>query len=262
MSYEEGRMFMISRKRPLILVSNDDGVHAEGLVTLTRSLKKMGRVVVVAPDQQRSAASHSITLHRPLRINQIGKDIYAIDGTPTDCIVLAVREILNAAPDLIVSGINHGPNLGDDVHYSGTVSAAFEGGMLGIPSIAISLVSNGKRDFKPAANFAVKIARKVLHEGLPPGVILNINVPNVNSHNIKGYLFTFQGKRRYRGVIEEKLDPRGKKYYWIGGSPKANYEDIKGSDCSAIMHGRISITPLRVDLTDRTVLEWIKDWKL
>lgn len=249
------------RGKPIILVSNDDGVRAKGLVYLSRSLKSLGRVVVVAPDQQRSAASHSITLHRPLRVNRISEDVYETDGTPTDCIVLGVHEILRNRPDIIVSGINHGANLGDDIHYSGTVSAAFEGGLLGVPSVAISVAANGASHFDGAAAFAVKIAKKILKEGLPKGIILNINVPDIPQEKIRGYEFTNQGRLGYGDVIVEKLDPRGRKYYWIGGD-EARFEDIEGSDCNAIRGQKISVTPLRVNLTDFGALEELKEWKL
>lgn len=246
---------------PIILVSNDDGVHAEGIRCLARALKVLGRVVVVAPDQPRNAASHSITLHRPLRVESLSSDVFAIDGTPTDCMTLGIHEILKRRPDLIVSGINHGGNLGDDVHYSGTVSAAYEGGILGIPSIAVSLVTSGGRDFRFAARFATRIARKVLREGLPRGVILNVNIPDLPKGRIKGYAFTRQGKKNYGEVIVEKIDPRGKKYYWIGGKDPV-FENIRKSDCNAIKQGFISITPLRVDITDHRALKMFESWKL
>lgn len=251
------------RAKPLILVSNDDGVHAEGLRALGRKLKALGRVVVVAPDQQRSAASHSITLHRPLRIRKLSRDIFAIDGTPTDCINLGINEILKERPDLIVSGINSGPNLGDDIHYSGTVSAAMEGGILGVPSIAISMVA-GARDvviYKPASEFCVKLARKVLKDGLPKGVILNVNVPSVPASNLRGYAFTKQGKRNYGDIIVEKIDPRGKRYFWIGGDEEG-FDDIRGSDCNVVAEGKISITPIRVNLTDSAALKRLKGWRI
>ncbi len=246
------------RSRPLILVSNDDGVGAKGLASLVASLRGLGRVVVVAPDQERSAASHSITLHRPLRVDEVAPDTYAVDGTPTDCIMLAIHEIIKERPSLVVSGINHGANLGDDIHYSGTVSGAFEGGIMGIPSMAVSLVGDGEGGFAGAAEVAAEVARRVLEEGLPPGVILNVNVPE---GEIKGIVLTAQGKRNYGGVIVEKVDPRGRKYYWIGGD-ETGFEDIPGSDCNAVRDGYVSITPLRVNLTDTSSLRKLEEWKL
>ena len=247
--------------RPLILVSNDDGYKAKGLHVLLPRLKKLGRVVAVVPQQEQSAASHSITLHRPLRVEKVGSDLYCVDGTPTDCIMLGIHEILRARPDLIVSGINHGANLGDDVHYSGTVSAAIEGGVLGIPSIAVSLVTDGKGEFVVAADFAVRLARNVLNYGLAKGVILNVNVPDLSARDIAGYEFTKLGKRDYGDIIVEKVDPRGKKYYWIGGNHQI-FKDIANSDCNAVRAGKISITPLRVNLTARDTLKKMIHWKL
>ena len=249
------------KRRPLILVSNDDGIRARGLLVLMRRLKELGRVVAVVPQQQQSASSHSITLHRPLRMEKLGRDVYGVDGTPTDCIMLGIHEILHTRPNLIVSGINHGANLGDDVHYSGTVSAAVEGGVLGIPSIAVSLVTDGRGEFAAAADFAVRLARKVLNYGLTKGVILNVNVPDLPARSIAGYEFTRLGKRDYGNIIVEKVDPRGKKYYWIGGDHH-NFEDIINSDCNAVRAGKISITPLRVNLTARDTLKKMIHWKL
>ena len=247
----------------LLLVSNDDGIYAEGIRVLAETLKKIGRVIVVAPDREKSAASHSLTLHRPLRIANIKKNFYAVSGTPTDCINLGINEILDRKrPDLVVSGINHGGNLGDDVHYSGTVSAALEGAMMGIPSIAVSLVARDDRlHFRPAANFAAKLAKMVVKHRLPPGIVLNVNVPNFPQTSLKGYAFCKLGKRNYSNIIEEKLDPRKKKYYWIGGD-EVGYENIPGSDCNAILERKISITPLKVDMTDYPFLEKIRTWKI
>jgi 5'-nucleotidase len=250
-----------ARNKPLILVSNDDGVDADGLKALAGTLKKLGRVVVVAPDRERSAASHALTLHSPLRIKKLGPDLYAVDGTPTDCINLGINGLLKQHPDLIVSGINHGGNLGDDIHYSGTVSAAMEGGIMGVPSISISVVGRKNVDFKLAARFAARLAQKVIRSPLPKGVILNVNVPNLPAKKIKGYVFTRQGKRNYGNIIVEKKDPRGQKYFWIAGD-EASSEDIPNSDCNAIAAGKISITPLRVDATDYDTFQLTRKWKI
>lgn len=247
--------------RPLILVSNDDGVYSEGIRTLAKKLKALGRVVVVAPEVERSAASHSVTLHRPLRIRKVSSLVFAVDGTPTDCINLGINEIIREVPDLIVSGINKGPNLGDDVHYSGTVSAAIEGGILGISAIAVSVVGRGRVRFLPAASFVLRLSRTVLKRGLPRGVILNVNVPNLPASKIHGYSFTKQGKRNYGDIIVEKIDPRGNKYYWIGGD-EAGFDDIPGSDCNVVAEGKISITPLKVNLTDTSSLRRLEVWRL
>jgi 5'-nucleotidase len=248
-------------KTPLILVSNDDGVDARGIRTLARAMKELGRVVVVAPDGQRSAAAHSITLHRPLRVTKISKDVYSTDGTPTDCVMLAVHEILKERPDLVVSGINHGPNLGDDVHYSGTVAAAHEAGIVGIPAIAFSLMMDSGRNFAAAGEFAKVIAKKVLRQGLPRDVILNVNVPDLPAEKIKGVEFVKQGKRDWGDIVVEKVDPRGRKYYWIGGD-EDSFEDIYDSDCNAVLGGKISVTPLRVNITDKNALKELQKWRL
>lgn len=248
-------------RRPLILVTNDDGVYSDGLKVLAKRLSQIGRVIVVAPSQERSATSHSLTLHRPLRIIKVSKDVYAVDGTPTDCVNLGVNEILPRVPDMIASGINRGGNLGDDVHYSGTVSAAVEGAIMGIPSIAFSTVARDNFKFRAAGNFAVRICKKVFRQGLPKGIVLNINVPNLPEKKIRGHVFTKQGKRDYGDIIEEKVDPRGRKYYWIGGDD-VGFEDIPGSDCNAIHANRISITPIQVNLTDHALLARLQNWKL
>lgn len=250
-----------STKRPLILVTNDDGVYSDGIKILAKRLKQIGHVIVVAPSQERSATSHSLTLHRPLRIFKVSKDVYAIDGTPTDCVNMAVNEILPRRPDLIASGINRGGNLGDDVHYSGTVSAAVEGAIMGLPAIAFSCVARDNHKYQAASNVAVKICKKVLKEGLPKGIVLNVNVPNLPQSKIKGLVITKQGKRNYGDIIEEKVDPRGRKYYWVGGD-EVGFDDIPGSDCNAIHECKISITPIQVNWTDFAMLSRMKNWKL
>lgn len=250
-----------AKKSHLILVSNDDGFYSDGIKILAKRLGVLGTVVTVAPDQERSAASHSLTLHRPLRVKKIKPDVYAVDGTPTDCITLGVKELLPRVPDLIVSGINKGANLGDDVHYSGTVSAAVEGGIMGIPSIAVSLMARDDFHFETAAHFAVRLAKRVLKEGLSPGVILNVNVPNVALKQIKGYQYTKQGKRNYGDIIAERLDPRGRKYYWIGGD-EHGFENIQESDCNAVLANYVSITPIRVNLTEHEYLDKLRQWKI
>lgn len=241
--------------RPVLLLSNDDGILAEGLVILARHLRAIGRVVVVAPDRQQSASSHSLTLHRPLRIFQKGPNCYAVDGTPTDCITLGVNAILKKKPDLVVSGINGGFNLGDDVHYSGTVSAALEGALMGIPSVAVSLglMADEKGHYDHAARFTCRVLKLLLKRSIPAGALLNINVPNRPPSEIKGYAWTRLGRRDYGQVLFEKLDPQGKKYYWVSGTKKS-FQDIPGSDGNAILERKISMTPLQVDLTHHPLL--------
>jgi 5'-nucleotidase len=262
---------VISKSTPLILVSNDDGIHAPGIQALARALRRIGDVVVVAPEGQQSASSHSITLHRPLRTFRYDKQSYSVDGTPTDCITVALHSILKKKPDLIVSGINSGANLCDDVHYSGTVSAAMEGAIQGVRSIAVSLVRydhlKSKRDveenshYETAARFAVKLSKKVLKEQMPPGFVLNVNVPNVPASKIAGAVVTTLGKRNYGSVLVEKTDPRGRKYFWFTGD-EHGFMKIPGTDGVEIQKNKITVTPLQVDLNHYTLLEDMRHWKL
>lgn len=247
----------------LILVSNDDGIDSPGINALAKALKKLphAEICVVAPDREKSAASHSLTLHRPLRVVKRKGGFYSVDGTPTDCVTLAVHKILKRKPDILLSGINRGANLGEDVHYSGTVSAALEGAIKGIPAIAVSIVGRDPFLYSTAGDFALKLTRQVLKKGLPYGIVLNVNVPNLPPEQIRGYEFTIQGKHNYGDVIVEKSDPQERPYYWIGGDPK-QFEDIPGSDCNAYLDKKISITPIKVDLTDLTVLKKVKKWRL
>lgn len=257
-------------KRPLIIVTNDDGIHSNGIRMLASALKKIGDVLIIAPALEQSATSHTVTLLRPLRCDRIAPNTYVVDGTPADCINLAVNFILNGRrPDLIFSGINRGPNLGDDVHYSGTVSAAIEGGIMGIPSVAVSVAGplsdafagRGGFKFKAASHFATGLAKIILKKGLPNGIILNVNVPNALKRNIKGFKLTFQGKKNYSNIITEKIDPRGKRYYWMSGK-ESGFEDRPGSDCNAINEDYISITPIKVYITDYNFLKKMKGWKI
>ena len=235
---------------PLILVSNDDGIHSEGIRELAATLRDVGEVVVVAPDRERSAVSHSLTLHRPLRVEQLEPARYAVDGTPTDCVNLAVNGILPRRPAVVVSGINKGANLGDDVTYSGTVSAAMEGTLLGIPSLAISLLGRDGFRFEVAAAFARRLTAWVLERGLPSDTLLNVNVPAAeDGRAVRAFALTRMGRRRYGDAIVEKVDPRGKKYYWIGGE-ELEFEDAEGTDFHAVSQGLISVTPIHLDLTN------------
>lgn len=258
-----------AKLRPLFLVTNDDGINSGGIKALGLALKKVGDVLMVAPAFEQSATSHSLTLHRPLRCDPIAKDIYIVDGTPTDCVTLAINFILKGRrPDIIFSGINRGPNLGDDVHYSGTVSAAIEGGIMGIPSVAVSVAGNladalsgrGGFNFKPAAQFSARLAKLLLKKGMPRGVILNVNVPNAPAKQICGIKATFLGKKNYINITNEKTDPRGKNYYWISGE-ESGFDDIPGSDCNAVYNNQISITPLRVDVTYRPFVKELENWR-
>lgn len=247
----------------IILVSNDDGVSSQGIQALAAAAESLGEVYVVAPDREQSAASHSLTLHRPLRVEEISERCYAVDGTPTDCVNLAVCGLLPTRPGLVLSGINKGANLGDDITYSGTVSAAMEGTLFGIPSIAVSLVGREAFDFGPAAEFATALARRVIESPLAPHTLLNVNVPAVPRAQLAGCRVTRQGKRRFSDAFVEKRDPRGKKYYWIGGE-ELGFVDEPGTDFAAVHAGAISITPIHLDLThypsldglDHLPLEW------
>ncbi|HEY4484888.1 MAG TPA: 5'/3'-nucleotidase SurE [Nitrospiria bacterium] len=245
----------------LILVTNDDGISSPGIQALARAMKRLGEVYVIAPDRERSAASHSLTLHKPLRIDEVGPRAYAVSGTPTDCVNLAVNEILPRRPALVVSGINRGANLGDDVSYSGTVSAAMEGTILGIPSIAVSQVGEKKFHFETSARFAVRLARLVLSHGLPPDTLLNINAPDRPPREVKGIRVTCLGKRIFdSNTIIKKEDPRGKTYYWIGGN-RVNWEERKDTDQEAVEAGLVSVTPVHLDLTNYTALAVLRKWE-
>lgn len=247
------------KDKKVILISNDDGIRSEGILKLASALKRTGTVYVVAPDRERSAASHSLTLHRPLRVEEVSPRVFAVDGTPTDCVSIAVNGLLPVRPDIVVSGINKGGNLGEDVTYSGTVSAAMEGTLMGIPSMAFSLVARDKFDFTEAAAFAERLTRHVLDKGLPKDTLLNVNVPVVK--RIKGYRITSQGKRFFSDAIVEKVDPRGKKYYWIGGAMD-RWEGGEKSDFFAVTKGYISITPLHLDLTNYSSMKELLDWSI
>lgn len=249
----------MKKKTPKILVSNDDGVHSRGLHALASGLKDLGEIYVVAPDRERNAAGHALTLHKPLRVEQLEEGVFSITGTPTDCINLGVR-IIKTKPVLVVAGINKGENLGDDVTYSGTVSAAMEGALLGIPSFAISMEGEKDYHFETAAQFARKLALMVVKEGLPQGTLLNVNVPNLPPEKIRGVQLTCLGKRIYEDVVVEKVDPRGKKYYWIAGN-RIVFEEKRNTDFEALQARKISVTPLKLDLTDYRTLESLKAWE-
>jgi 5'-nucleotidase len=244
--------------KPLILVTNDDGVYSKGILDLFRAIQTIGKAVIVAPDREKSAVSHSLTLHRPLKIEKIEQDIYALNGTPTDCVTIAVSKVLQSKPDLVLSGINRGGNLGDDITYSGTVSAAIEGTILGIPSMAVSLAGEKDYRFSTASKYAKKIAQMILDEGLPDDTLLNVNVPNVPAGEINGAFFTRQGKRIYDNAVQEMLDPRGAKHYWIGGGIPLWKEGID-TDFYAVKKGYVSITPIHLDLTNFDALDLLKN---
>jgi 5'-nucleotidase len=231
---------------PRVLVTNDDGVFSRGIEALAASLDNLAEVVVVAPESEQSASGHSLTLHRPLRMRKLGANWYAVDGTPTDCVNLAILSLLKESPpSLVVSGINSGLNLGDDVTYSGTVSATFEGSLLGIPSVAFSQEVAEGFSFQRAGRVARHFVSLLLGQELPPGLLLNVNIP---VGEITGTAWTRLGRRHYQQSVVEKTDPRGRKYYWIAGTPE--WVEEEGTDFEAVSRGLVSVTPLHLDLTD------------
>lgn len=244
--------------KPRILITNDDGIHAEGIKALELALAPIGEVFVVAPEAEMSGASHSLTLARPLRIRRIDDHHWTVDGTPTDCVVMALNKILpfDMAPHICCSGINHGPNLGDDASYSGTVAGAMEATILGVPGIAFSLAVSRDPDFRQSANVAASITEKALSIGLPSGTLLNVNVPRGVP---TGTRITTQGFKTARPVISEHTDPRGKLYYWIG-EVRNGFRAEGGTDFEAVDAGFVSVTPMRADLTDHSSLTLLDDW--
>jgi 5'-nucleotidase len=240
---------------PKILITNDDGVHSEGIKALIDVLAPLGTTTVCAPIQEASAIGHALTLRHPLRVETIAPQIFAVDGTPTDCVNIAITEILKEKPDLIVSGINKGWNLGDDVTYSGTVSGAMEGALLAIPSIAVSTQRvNDECEFGPAARAAALVAEAVLDRGLPKFTFLNVNVPRGRN---KGFRVTVQARRNHVTVIDRRLDPRQRPYYWIEEGQN-EWEPHDRSDYQAVRDGFISITPLQPDMTAHDALEYLE----
>jgi 5'-nucleotidase len=244
-----------------IMLTNDDGVHAPGLKMLFQQSLDLGKTVIVAPEHDNSAASHSLTMSRPLRVREIAENIYTINGTPTDCVTIGIGKILPQKPDLVISGINPGPNLGDDVSYSGTVSAAIESTMLGIPSIAVSLAAESEPlHYGTAAAFVARMAKIILEKGLPKDTLLNVNVPNTASEGIEGVAFTRRGRRLYDDAIKETFDPWGRKHYWIGGGTPS-FDAGEDTDSAAISVNKISITPMHLDPTNYEALKFLqKDW--
>ena len=248
-----------------ILLTNDDGIYAPGIIALYESIKSLGEVNVVAPATEMSAVGHAITLTDPLRVEKVNRrgDFFghAVSGTPADCVKIAVWALLDEKPDIVISGINLGNNTGVSIIYSGTVSAATEGTILEIPSIAISLAAYKKPDFAYAAKFAKKLIRIVLEKGLPIGTLLNVNVPNVPEEKIEGVLTTQQGKAVYHELFDKRTDPWGRTYYWMAGE-KVKMKQDDSVDDSAIFNNMVSVTPIQFDLTDYANIELIKSWNL
>ncbi|HET6373982.1 MAG TPA: 5'/3'-nucleotidase SurE [Candidatus Polarisedimenticolia bacterium] len=255
---------------PTILVTNDDGIGVPGLSVLARALSGLGRVVIVAPDRDMSASSHALTLKHPLRVRRHAEDVYSVDGTPTDCVNLGIFNLLGKRLDLVVSGINRGYNLGDDITYSGTVAAAFEGTLLGYPSFAVSRAApvsgapdppwlhDPEEDYEAAGAFARLLAQSVLEKGMPEDTLLNVNVPLTPLSEVR---CTRLGKRIYKEGVIERVDPSGRQYYWIGGTPPEWREDPR-SDHAAVSSGAVSVTPLHLDLTNDRVMPAVESWNL
>ena len=245
-----------------ILLTNDDGVHAPGLAALIKRVSEVAQVVVVAPDREQSAVSHALTLHHPLRAARISEHVFSVDGTPTDCVNLGIHSLISFRPDLVISGVNRGANLCDDVTYSGTVAAALEATLMGIPAIAVSLATNGAgENFDAAAACAARLALTVFEKGLPPDTFLNVNVPDLPEDRLLAPLITCQGKRSYEGTIVDMVDPRGRNYYWIG-TADLSFQDIPGTDHHAVSRGHVSISPLHIDLTNHASIEKLKMWEV
>lgn len=242
-----------------ILLSNDDGCHAEGLLCLRKALAGFGTVTVVAPDRNRSGASNSLTLNRPLRVENHGERIYCVDGTPTDCVHLAITGLLEDEPDIVISGINSGPNLGDDVLYSGTVAAAMEGRFLGLPAIAVSLASDRLQHYETAARVVCRMVGALGRDSLPPDTILNVNVPDRPDAALAGVVATRLGYRHRAEPVICSSDPRGRPIYWVGAVGAAQ-DAGPGTDFAAVQDGFVSVTPLQVDLTHREALHPLDGW--
>ncbi|MDP1677376.1 MAG: 5'/3'-nucleotidase SurE [Bacteroidota bacterium] len=253
-------------KKLSILVSNDDGIFSDGLGTLVKELQTIANVTIVAPDSQQSAIGHAITMHRPLRVQEVSKEGkffgYAVDGTPADCVKLAIRHLMKYKPDLVISGINHGSNTAVSVIYSGTVSAATEGTILGIPSFAMSLTTfEPNADFSYAAKFARNLALNVIEHGLPNGTLLNVNVPPVPESEIRGVVVTRQGKSIWNDEFEARRDPGNKQYFWLKGE-LVELDDEEDIDQRAILNNKVSVTPIQFDLTNYEMIKTLQSWNI
>lgn len=249
-------------RKPCFLLTNDDGVHARGLSVLEEAATPLGETVVVAPDRQQSASSHSLTMHRPLRATRVAGDRFVVDGTPTDCVLLAVNQLLDRPPDFVLSGINHGPNMGEDVLYSGTVAAAMEGTILGIPSIAISFVGDREerlRDYAPRVR--ALLASLLTRDDFPEETFFNVNLPPQHPDDVRGVRVTALGRRVYSDSLTRNQDPHGQEYFWIGGG-QSHWTGREDSDFRAVQAGYVSVTPLHLDLTNFELIERVRSWEL
>jgi 5'-nucleotidase len=248
-----------------ILITNDDGILAPGLLALKAALSELGEVTAIAPERPRSACGHAVTLHKPLRLSHVhlpdGSEGFACNGTPADCVALGVHGHAGPRPEVIVSGINLGPNAGWDLTYSGTVAAAMEAVIYGLPAVAVSIDAYEATDFGPAARFAAYLTGRLLAHPLPPDTFLNVNVPAVPADQIAGVAVTTQGRAVFEGELEERHDPRGRAYYWWTGA-RLEDQTTPGTDVAALAQRRISVTPVKIDLTDHSLLAELERWDL
>ena len=239
-----------------ILLTNDDGIHSPGLKALKESLSALGKIVIVAPDRDNSAIAHALTMHRPLRLTELDEDVYTLDGTPTDCVAIALGKIFERAPDLLVSGINSGPNIGDDITYSGTVSAAIEGTMYAVPSMAVSMAGEPPLDYGKADLLIRQLAQRVIAHGLPASTLMNVNIPAASE--LRGVKITRQGRRIWKQAVQEVADPRGRIQYWIGGGTPL-LDSGKDTDVWALGEGFVTISPIHLDLTNHEGISYFRD---
>ena len=247
---------------PVILVTNDDGVTSPGISSLFQAMKHLGDTYIIAPDRERSAVSHALTMHRPLKVEQLDERIYSINGTPTDCVAVGINKLLPSRPAFVASGINNGGNLGDDITYSGTVSAAMESTIMGIPAFAVSLVlqqrPSSQANFETAAKVSLSIGSYILAHSLPYDTLLNVNIPDVSHDALRGIKLTRQGKRIYDNAVKETFDPHGQKHFWIGGG-KPYWEHGEDTDIQAVQDHFVSVTPIHLDLTNYGALQFLKN---
>ncbi len=244
-----------------ILCTNDDGYLALGIGVLASVARGLGTVTIVAPDREQSATSNSLTLHHPLRVRRSTDGALVVDGTPTDCVILAVNELMDGRPDVCFSGINHGSNMGEDVLYSGTVAGAMEATVIGIPAIAISYAGDSFEDLGAWKDIVATVLRGIIEKDFPADTLFNVNLPPIDPDQVKGVRITSLGKRRYSGSLTKAVDPNGRDYYWIGGG-EVTWTGAEDSDFAAVQEGYISVTPLHLDLTNYKLLEEIREWRL
>ena len=245
-----------------ILCTNDDGYLARGIEVLASAARTLGSVTIVAPAREQSASSNSLTLHHPLRVRRSSDGALVVDGTPTDCVILAINELMDGRPDICVSGINHGSNMGEDVLYSGTVAGAMEATVIGIPAIAVSYAGDEFEELGAWEDIVASVLRGILEQGdFPADTLFNVNLPPIDPAQVEGVRITSLGKRRYSDSLTKAVDPNGREYYWIGGG-EVSWSGAEDSDFTAIREGYISVTPLHLDLTNYKLLEEIREWRL